>query len=144
MGQTSKFLVFIIKIVVYFVFFFVFERSNEDLDIGGATELLEELAAMAARGGGDGEVGSALRERLVIRNCSAWTDWSRGRPGNSRLTPKKIQPDDPIPTAPTWNLEIGGRAKVWADLTNDGRSWSTVWPIVRLRLSRSRIWVDPF
>ncbi|KAL4335739.1 hypothetical protein GQ457_07G039970 [Hibiscus cannabinus] len=72
--------------------------------------------------------GSALRERLVMRNCSAWTVWLRGRPGNSRLTPRKIRPDDPIPTAPTWYLEIGGRAKIWADLTNEGRSWSTVWP----------------
>ncbi|KAK8696673.1 hypothetical protein V6N13_001805 [Hibiscus sabdariffa] len=56
MGQMSKFLVFIIIIVVCFVFFFFFGRSNEDLDIGGATELLEELATMAARGGGDDEV----------------------------------------------------------------------------------------
>ncbi|WRX35228.1 hypothetical protein QQP08_027715 [Theobroma cacao] len=35
----------------------------EELDIGGATELLEELAAMAARGGGDGEV---FKKRLRI------------------------------------------------------------------------------
>lgn len=56
MGQRSKFLVFIITIIVYFVFFFVLGRSYEDLDIGGATELLEELAAMAARGGGNSQV----------------------------------------------------------------------------------------
>lgn len=35
----------------------------------------------------------------------------------------KIRPVDPNPTAPTGKLEIGERARVWADLTNEGRSW---------------------
>ena len=46
----------IITIIFYFVFFFVFGGSYEDLDTGGTAELLEELAAMAARGSGDGEI----------------------------------------------------------------------------------------
>lgn len=56
-------MVFIIIIIVCFVFFFVVRGGYEELDIGGATELLEELAAMAARGGGDGEV---FKKRLRI------------------------------------------------------------------------------
>lgn len=72
--------------------------------------------------------GSALRMRLVMRNCSAWMDWWSGRPGNSTLPPKKIRPEDPSPTAPTWKFEIGGLARVWADLTSVGRSWRTVSP----------------
>ena len=71
---------------------------------------------------------SALRERLVMRNCSAWTEWLRGRPGNSRLTPRKIRPLDPSPTAPTWYLDMGGRASFWAEFTRDGKSCITVSP----------------
>ena len=37
------------------------------------------------------------------------------------MTPKNTLPDDPRPTAPTWYLEIGGRAKLCADLTRVGR-----------------------
>ena len=44
------------------------------------------------------------------------------------MTPKKIRPDDPRPTAPTWNFEIGGRAKDFAGLTSEGRSWRTETP----------------
>ena len=47
---------FVIIIIVYFVFFFVFGGGYEDLDIGSTTELLEELAAMTARGGGNSDV----------------------------------------------------------------------------------------
>lgn len=37
-----------------------------------------------------------------------------------------ILPERERPTAATWNLEIGGRARVWAELTSDGRSWVSV------------------
>lgn len=34
-----------------------------------------------------------------------------------------MRPEEPNPTAPTWNLDMGGRARGWACLTRDGRRW---------------------
>lgn len=42
------------------------------------------------------------------------------------MTPIKIRPDGDNPTAPTWKLEMGGRARDWAEVTSDGRSWVRV------------------
>lgn len=63
MRQRGKFLVFIITSVAYFVFLFIIGGSYEHLDIGSTAELLEKLAAMAARSGGDGDV---FKTRLCI------------------------------------------------------------------------------
>ncbi|KAK2989900.1 LOW QUALITY PROTEIN: hypothetical protein RJ640_019483, partial [Escallonia rubra] len=50
----------------------------------GIAELLEELAARGIRDGEVGEAAVAMYVALVTKNCSAWTEWWRGIPGNLR------------------------------------------------------------
>lgn len=100
-------------------------RGDQDLDIGVVTKFLEELPTVVARGDEDHKESrrvSSWRARLVRRNCSAWMVWWKGRSGNSTLTPTKIRPEAPRPTAATGKLEMGGRARVWAGETREGRS----------------------